>query len=55
MMWIFWPVFFALLSARFAEVFTLAAINYFRELNEYKKILRDEAAAAKNKVADEQQ
>ena len=53
-MWIFWPVLFALLAARFAEVFLLAAINYFRELQEYKKILRDEAARTKQTVSDEQ-
>ena len=52
-MWIFWPVFFALLSARFAEVFLLAVVNYLRELHEYKKVLR--AEATKTKIADEQQ
>lgn len=39
---VFVPVLLALLAARTVEVVTLGAINYFRELHEYKKILRNE-------------
>ena len=48
-MWLFTPVFLALLAARFAEVFLLAIVNYFRELHEYKKILKEEALNPKLK------